>query len=199
MDGKNCLSFPKVASSECVKFITHVPPMEEVDQMALIESERFYAPHNPLDTFEDVVCGLDWPYERLVDEELTITMKGSWCDYHVTVSWHEAIEAIHISTALDIKVPEARLTEIYALLAYINEQQWFGHFDIWTEESMLMYRVGLPLPGVNEASTEQCQLLLQVVVDTCERYYPAFQFVLWAGKSAKEAIDASMFDTVGSA
>jgi hypothetical protein len=167
--------------------------------MVLVESERFYAPHNPVDTFEDVVCSFNWPYERPNDDELTITVKGSWCDYHVSVTWHEQMEAIHMSTTLDVKVPGAKVEEIHALLSYINEQQWFGHFDLWSEESLLMFRIGLPLGGVGEASPEQCQTLMQVVVETCERYYPAFQFVLWAGKTAKEAMDASMFDTVGTA
>jgi hypothetical protein len=36
-------------------------------------------------------------------------------------------------------------------------------------------------------------------LDACERYYQAFQFVLWAGKSATEALDAVMFETSGQA
>jgi hypothetical protein len=41
--------------------------------------------------------------------------------------------------------------------------------------------------------------VLGTAVDTCERYFPAFQFVLWAGKSAREALDAAMFETSGEA
>lgn len=167
--------------------------------MALIESERFYAPHNPVDTFEDVIGGFDWPYERLTDEQLTITVKGSWCDYHVSVTWAPELEAVHMSATLDIKVPDAKRSEVYTLLALINERQWFGHFDLWSEEAAPMFRLALPLGGVGDATRQQCESLMQVVVDACERYYPAFQFVLWAGKTAKEAIEASMFDTVGTA
>jgi hypothetical protein len=36
-------------------------------------------------------------------------------------------------------------------------------------------------------------------VQTCERYYPAFQFVVWAGKTAAEAMNAALFDTAGEA
>ena len=36
-------------------------------------------------------------------------------------------------------------------------------------------------------------------IHACERYYPAFQFVVWAGKSAPEAMSAAMFDTEGEA
>ena len=34
-------------------------------------------------------------------------------------------------------------------------------------------------------------------LDACERYFPAFQFVVWAGKPAREALDAAMFETQG--
>jgi hypothetical protein len=36
-------------------------------------------------------------------------------------------------------------------------------------------------------------------IHACERYYPALQFVIWAGKSAAEAMTAAMFDTEGEA
>jgi hypothetical protein len=32
-----------------------------------------------------------------------------------------------------------------------------------------------------------------------ERYFQAFQFVVWAGKSARESLDAAMFQTAGEA
>ena len=38
-----------------------------------------------------------------------------------------------------------------------------------------------------------------MAVTSCERFYQAFQFVLWAGKSAREALDAAMFETSGQA
>jgi len=40
---------------------------------------------------------------------------------------------------------------------------------------------------------------LERAVDAAERYFPAFQFVIWAGKTAREAIDAAMFETAGEA
>ena len=33
----------------------------------------------------------------------------------------------------------------------------------------------------------------------CERFYPAFQYVIWGGKSAIDSISAAMVDTVGEA
>ena len=57
----------------------------------------------------------------------------------------------------------------------------------------------LVLAGAAEASGKQCEALLGTALDTCERYFTAFQFVVWAGKAAREALDAANFDTSGEA
>ena len=85
------------------------------------------------------------------------------------------------------------------LIAAINEQLWVGHFDIWTHTGMIMYRQALVLPGGLTASTAQCESMLVGAIHACERYFPAFQFVVWAGKNAAEAMSAAMFDTQGEA
>ena len=40
---------------------------------------------------------------------------------------------------------------------------------------------------------------LGCALDACERYFPAFQIVVWAGKSAREAMESAMFETSGEA
>ena len=64
---------------------------------------------------------------------------------------------------------------------------------------MIMHRQALVLPGGITASSAQCESMLTGAIQACERYFPAFQFVVWAGKSAAEAMDAVMFDTEGEA
>ena len=62
-----------------------------------------------------------------------------------------------------------------------------------------MLRQSLLLVGGVPVSGRQCEVALSSALDTCERYYRAFQFVVWAGKSAREAIDSVMFETLGQA
>ena len=73
-----------------------------------------------------------------------------------------------------------------------------GHYDLWVNEGIVMFRHALVLAGV-DATDKQCQALLGTALDTCERYFTAFQFVVWAGKSATEALGAAMFETSGEA
>jgi hypothetical protein len=88
---------------------------------------------------------------------------------------------------------------VQSLISLINERLWVGHFDLWIKEGIVMYRHALVLAGGTEASGKQCEALLGTALDTCERYFTAFQFVVWAGKLAREALDAAMFETSGEA
>jgi hypothetical protein len=109
------------------------------------------------------------------------------------------IEALHLACAFDMRVPELRLAEVQQLIALINEQMWIGHFDVWTQNGVVMFRHALLLSGGGSASDRQCEAVLGTALDSCERYFPAFQFVVWAGKSAREAMDSVMFETSGEA
>ncbi|MBI4273418.1 MAG: YbjN domain-containing protein [Rhizobiales bacterium] len=166
--------------------------------MALIdfsEAQRI----NPLDVVERVAAVNDWSFERAGDDEITILINGRWTDYQVSFTWMGEIEALHLACAFDLKVPERRRAEVQQLISYVNEQMWIGHFDLWPADGMVMFRHALVLAGGVEASGKQCEAVLGTALDACERYFPAFQFVLWAGKPAREALEAAMFQTSGEA
>src|SRR5262249_21396924 len=102
---------------------------------------------NPVDLVERFAQSHDWACDRTGDDELTLVVAGSWTDYHVSINWRGDLEALHIACAFDFKVPENRLGEIYRLIGQINEQLWLGHFDLWTQEGLIMYRQRLMLHG----------------------------------------------------
>ena len=154
---------------------------------------------NPLDVVERLASGNDWSFERVSEDEITIIVAGRWSDYQVSYTWMGDIEALHVACAFDLKVPERRRDEVQRLIALVNEQLWIGHFDLWTQDGMVMFRHALVLAGGVEATSQQCQALLSSALEGCEGYFPAFQFVVWAGKPAREALDAAMFETSGEA
>ncbi len=154
---------------------------------------------NPLDTIEKVVSAESWPFDRNGEDELNISVSGQWCEYQLTFNWREDLEALHLACAFDMRVPDSRRAEIHALLAMINEQMWIGHFDLWSDEGIVLFRHGMLMHGGANVNGEQCEALVRLAVEACERYYPAFQFVLWAGKSATDAVASCMFDVEGHA
>src|ERR1700729_3111227 len=166
------------------------------DGMSLLEG-IIDSPNNPLAVVEDVASDNNLAFERSGEDEVTIVSKGNWTDYQLSFTWMNEIEALHLACAFDMKIPQARRGEVQRLIAAINEQLWVGHFDIWTHTGMIMYRQALVLPGGIRASTAQCETMLVSAIHACERYYPAYQFVVWAGKRAAEAMSAASFQTEG--
>jgi hypothetical protein len=166
--------------------------------MSLIEcyAETF---DNPIAVVESMALRNDWSFERNVEDELAIAVAGRCANYQVSFTWMDAIKVLHLACAFEVKIPEPRLAEIQLLIAKINEQMWVGHFDVWSQNGTVMFRHSLLLDGGVSTSDRQCEAVLGRALDACEHYYPAFQFVIWAGKSAREAMDAVMFVTSGEA
>ena len=128
-----------------------------------------------------------------------VEINGRWCDYRLYFVWQEEISAMHFSCGFDMKVPKNRRAPIYELLALANEKLWLGHFDISAEDNSPAFRHAVLLRGVLGASVEQVEDLVDIAVSECERFYPAFQLVVWGGKSASQALTAAMIDPVGEA
>lgn len=166
--------------------------------MSLLELELDRTIH-PVDIIEHIAAISDWSFERQDADEISISVKGGWSDYHVSFNWMEEMESLHLACAFDLKVPEARRGEIKQLISLINEQLWIGHFDIWSKEGVVLFRNSHLLSGGAEVSPQQCEALLRSATESCDLYYQAFQFVVWAGKSASDALAEVIFETVGQA
>lgn len=154
---------------------------------------------NPLDMIEQIAALNEWQHERSNEDEIIVTLSGVWADYHLSFTWITELETVHLASALDLRVPDNRKAEVIKLLALVNEHLWLGHFDLWSDEGLIMFRSALLLAGTTEATPEQIEALLTNTVECCDNHYQAFQFVIWAGKSASEALTASLFQTVGEA
>jgi hypothetical protein len=154
---------------------------------------------NPLDLAESVIMDRDWVFERPADSELLAEVSGRWCNYRVWLNWQEDSRGLMLSCSLDSKLPKAVLPKIHTLLALVNEKIWLGHFDISSEDSRVIFRHSLLLRDGAGTSQEHLNDLLDIAVNECERFFPAFQSVAWGGKSPTEALTISMFETVAEA
>ncbi|MDP6563208.1 MAG: YbjN domain-containing protein [Alphaproteobacteria bacterium] len=167
--------------------------------MTMVMSDQAADGANPLDVVEEIVSAHQWPFERNCDEELSVSVAGSWCDYHLGFSFSPGQGGLQLACAYDMRVPEKRLPDVHALLAMVNERMWLGHFDLWSEDGVPMYRHAVLTRGGDGPSVIQMEHLIEVAITECERFYPAFQFLIWGGKSPGEAIAAAMLETVGEA
>ncbi len=154
---------------------------------------------NPVDMIEVVATSNEWSFERSGEDEIAMTIEGRWSDYHISFSWMEDYEALHLACAFDINVPDNRVNEVVKLLFQVNGQVLMGHFDLWQQEHVIIFRQSLLLAGGAEPTNQQVEVLLSSALETCELYFQAFQFVIWSGMDAKAAVETVMFETVGEA
>jgi hypothetical protein len=154
---------------------------------------------NPLDIMEQIVIANDWAFDRRSDSEMAAEAPGRWCDYGLYFSWSHEISAMHFTCTFDLKVPEKRRGLLYELLALANDRLWIGHFGIESGDGMPVFRHAVLLRGAPGASAESLKDMVDIAITECERFFPAFQFVLWGGKTAEEAIAAAVLECAGQA
>lgn len=154
---------------------------------------------NPIDVLEQIVSAHEWHFERRGEAEMAVEAPGSWCDYGLYFSWSPEINAMHFTCALDLKVPQRQRAALYELLALANERLWIGHFGMESEDGMPVFRHAVLLRGAPGASAESLEDMVDIAIIECERFFPAFQLVLWGGKSAADALAAAMLECEGEA
>lgn len=162
----------------------------------LLKSEPVY---NPLDVAELVVMDKDWAFDRLDDGELIAEVSGQWSNYRMWFAWQEDLGGLSIACSFDTKLPKPALPRIHALLAMVNDKLWLGHFGINAEDNTVGFRHSLLIRDGAGTNAEQLQDLMDIAVQECERFYPAFQSVVWGGKTPAEALELALFETIAEA
>ena len=153
----------------------------------------------PIDMLEQYFAARGWDFQRAGDEEIVAQFQGSWAQYELRAVWREEDRVLQFLALPDIRVTADKRSAMYETLGLINEQLWLGHFDVWSQGGVLVYRHGLLLGDEGLLSLSQAQGLVETAVDECDRFYPAFQFVLWGDKSPRDALASAMVDAAGEA
>lgn len=164
-----------------------------------MDTQTYETEHHPLDVVEQVVVAEQFVYERTSDGEVHFSAPGSWQDHQIWFAWSDGIETLHVCLALEAKVPDKRRAQVCELVALLNERMWLGHFDVWSDDGALVYRHALACPGGSMPTASQVAAMVAATVEAGERFYPAYNFLVWAGKSPEEAVSAAMFETAGEA
>ena len=57
---------------------------------------------NPVDEVERLAALHDWSFDRPGSDEISISVQGRWTDYHVSFTWMDEIEALHLACGFDL-------------------------------------------------------------------------------------------------
>ena len=153
----------------------------------------------PVDMLASLFEARGWQHEFVSDDEITAEIQGSWASYQIRAIWRAEDNVLQLLCHPDIRMPDDKRGPVHEVLALINEQLWLGHFDVWSNGGVLLYRHGLMLGDEGLLSPSQAQLAVESAVEECDRFYPVFQFILWGDKTPAEALAAALVDAAGEA
>jgi hypothetical protein len=153
----------------------------------------------PVDMLASLFEARGWPCEFVSDDEITAQIQGAWASYQLRAIWRVEDHVLQLLCLPDVRVPDTKRGAMFELLALVNEQLWIGHFDIWSNGGVLLYRHGLMLGDDGLLSLSQAQAAVEAAIEECDRFYPAFQFVLWGDKSPADALASALVDAAGEA
>ncbi|MGN7611998.1 YbjN domain-containing protein [Magnetococcales bacterium HHB-1] len=163
-----------------------------------ISSLELLSEHNPIAFIEEYMLTQDLECERTDEFDLWVDIKDQWGDQKLWVVYHDDSEFLQFNCYLNLKIPKRCIASVAETMLHMNEQLWLGHFEIWWEERVPLFRVVHALRG-SEFSPEQLEDILVSIAQETNRFYPALQWVIWGGRQPKEAVRAALFETEGEA
>lgn len=167
--------------------------------MANLVTANEIEPADPLDTLELMARRADADAQRIDDSELHVGVTTAWRDVSLWFAWRADAQVLQLGAPLEMRIRPERESELLRLVAMVNERLWLGHFDMWEGDRGLVYRHAVILPEGQGVDESQGEILLRAVVDAIDRFYPAFNYVIWGDKTAEQALEASVFETQGNA
>ncbi|WP_113911903.1 YbjN domain-containing protein [Roseovarius dicentrarchi] len=166
--------------------------------MALSEHFQTDDPH-PIDIVEHIAAHNDWQFDRVGDDQISMAVEGQWRTYAITLAWSAHDEMLRMVCTFEMDPPRDKLPVLYEALNEVNDQGWTGAFTYWSEQKLMVYRYGLLMSGGQGASPEQVDAIITAAVLASERYYPAFQLVLWGDRTPRDAMQVAIAEAYGRA
>ncbi len=163
-------------------------------------SEQFLTDDlHPIDIVESLAAHNDWQFDRVGDDQIAMAVEGQWRTYSITLAWSAYDETLRMVCTFEMDPPSEKLPVLYETLNEVNDQCWTGAFTYWSEQKLMVYRYGLLMSGGQGASPEQIDALITAAVLASERYYPAFQLVLWGDRTPRDAMQVAIAEAYGRA
>lgn len=167
--------------------------------MALSEQFLETEDLHPIDIVETLAEHHSWDFDRIADDQIAMAVEGQWRTYSVTLAWSAYDETLRLICTFDMDPPDEKLPALYELLNKVNDMCWAGAFTYWHEQRLMVYRYGLVLSGGQIAGPEQIDCLIGAAVTASERYYPAYQLVVWGDRAPEDALQVAIAEAYGRA
>jgi len=163
-------------------------------------SEQFFQEDiHPIDIVEHLAEHHEWDFDRIGVDQIAMAVEGQWRTYSITLAWSGYDETLRMVATFEMEPPEAKLPAVYQMLNEVNDQCWAGAFTYWEAQKLMVYRYGLVTTGGQGVSPGQIDTLIRTAVTSAERFYPAFQLVVWGDRRPQDALQVAIAEAYGRA
>ena len=154
---------------------------------------------HPIDIVEHLAEHHEWEFDRIEENQIAMAVQGQWRTYSITLAWSGFDETLRLICSFEMEPPEEKLKELYQTLNVANDRCWTVAFTFWEDQKLMVYRYGLILTGGQIATAEQIDAMISSAVLTAEKYYPAFQLVVYDNQSPNKAMQVAIAEAYGHA
>ena len=154
---------------------------------------------HPIDIVEHLAEHHEWEFDRIEENQIAMAVQGQWRTYSITLAWSGFDETLRLICSFEMEPPEEKLKDLYETLNVANDRCWTGAFTFWEDQKLMVYRYGLVLTGGQIATAEQIDGMISSAVLTAEKYYPAFQLVVYDNQSPNKAMQVAIAEAYGHA
>lgn len=154
---------------------------------------------HPIDIVETLAQHHAWEFDRVTDDQIAMAVEGQWRTYSLTLAWSPQDETLRLICTFEMEPPEDKIAGLYDVLNRCNDMVWTGAFTWWADQKLMVWRYGLLLSGGQMAGPEQIDKLIASAVMASERFYPAFQMVLWGNETPAQAMKVAIAEAYGRA
>ena len=154
---------------------------------------------HPIDIVEHLAEHHEWEFDRIEENQIAMAVQGQWRTYSITLAWSGFDETLRLICSFEMEPPEEKLKDLYETLTVTNDRCWTGAFTFWEDQKLMVYRYGLVLTGGQIATADQIDAMISSAVLTAEKYYPAFQLVVYDNQSPNKAMQVAIAEAYGHA
>lgn len=162
---------------------------------------------NPLDGVEEIMMNNDWVYERVADDEMTVTISSEQGSYALRFLWQDEFSAMQLACMPDITISPDKCDIAAQTLQTINSGLWLGHFDLQKDtkgefggsaDMIICFRhTSLFRGNVESSGVEHMEDVIDVAIAECERYYMTLDLLSRTTAHDGQTLNLAMMETQG--
>ena len=167
--------------------------------MAKATSIIFLDETHPIDALELIAHEENWEFVRDEDNEIIVTIDGSWKIYRVTARWDVSQKFFKTICSFEMMPPSKKLVKLYETINLVNGSDVDGAFTYDGCQQIMNYYTNILFSDELIISNTELRDWIKSSVETTEKFYPTFQKSCWGEVMPKDAMSAAFGKTAGHA